>query len=608
MPTRFPLLAFWLFFFWAGAPAAGAFSPDGEAWLEALRDRMATGLGGQEAYLEALEVLASDPDAGCGDWIGDGLPDADGDPAWIETLRAVCPEAAEGNSGRRRAAGSPALDLSASQGARPAGAGVEPTRWSARGRAAKASLEATGRGRQLRKRSAGVAAGPFAAQWGHWDGALGLTRIGCVAGNRTYPREGGSSGSSGIGGPLASAYPGLDGLVLSARSGPWRAQTAGAWNRLPDGKHPGNASVTVRRDVGLIAAGLARSPTQGPDLRTQAFLARLEADPAAPAWLAVAGVQGSVRGNAWAGRVAAAASTASASSAAAAVRDSPSGEAEPAAGPPSEPHSGAFLEAQLGYRDPQAVPTAGWDPGPTWEAGAKLQLRQALGAWANPLQSPRGSLHDTVDGWAAGAPGVGGIRAETAFPGRRVGAYTSGLRAAAAADWAASRAAAPAAPAAGTSAAATTGDVALTAGRGEAAWIQAYGPLTLTLGAGFGWRRPGSAEPASDAGRAVLEWRRGPWVAKAAWSRRGSDYAGSRPMPLDLSVCRRPAAGKIGADWALSWSAADARRLLGAQRIELRQSWPGGSGIRVEQRLRVPWSADGIGAELAYQFGLEAEI
>jgi hypothetical protein len=57
---------------------------------------MASGLGGQEAYQEAWELLASDPEAGCGDWIEDGMLEVAGEPAWTETLRTVCPEAAPG--------------------------------------------------------------------------------------------------------------------------------------------------------------------------------------------------------------------------------------------------------------------------------------------------------------------------------------------------------------------------------------------------------------------------------------------------------------------------------------------------------------------------------
>jgi hypothetical protein len=79
-------------------------------------------------------------------------------------------------------------------------------------------------------------------------------------------------------------------------------------------------------------------------------------------------------------------------------------------------------------------------------------------------------------------------------------------------------------------------------------------------------------------------------------------------MPLDLSIARRPAAGKGGAAWALAWSAADMRRPGRGQRLDLSQSWPVGNGMRVEQRLRVPWTAEGIGGGLAYRFGLEAEF
>jgi hypothetical protein len=439
-----------------------------------------------------------------------------------------------------------------------------------------------------------------------------------VEGNRAYA---GGGATSGLGGPLASASPGLDGLALTARSGPWRAQTAAAWNRLSgmrdprDARAEGNSAVTVRRDAGLFAAGLARSPAEGPDLRAQAFLARLEAGPAEPAWLAVAGAQWSGRGEAWSGKAAAAVSAGSA-------RPGPSANPEvpEASGSPAwHDRRGAFCETRLAFREPQGGNAADPDPGPAWEAGWGFLLRQAMGDWANPLQSPRlpaPLFRDTVGGWPAEAPGAGMARAETAFPLRRGDAYSAGLRATAAAGWAAARAAAgpaaqgtetePAPGAAGGDRAG--GDAVLTSGRGEAAWLQAYGPFTLSLGAGFGWRRPGSGEPSADAGRAVLEWREGPWMAQAAWARRASGYAGGRPMPLDFSLSRRAVAGRSGPDWSLGWSAADARRPWRAHRVDARQDWPGGNGIRVRQRLRLPWTGTGLGRELAYQLALEAEF
>lgn len=568
----------------AGVWECAALSPDGEAWLEALRDRMASGLGGQEAYQEALDALAADPDAGCAEWAADGTMDAGRDSALGETLRSVCP--GDGAEKERRRPGGPGFGFSGSQAARPAGTGADAPRWSARGRASGASLEAAGRGKELRRRSAGYAAGRFAARWGHWDGALGPTRIASVAGNRAYAGEG---ASSGVGGPLASAYPGLDGLALTARSGPWRAQAAAAWNRLSDPRAGGNPDVTVRRDAGLVAAGLARSPGHGPDLRAQAFLARLEAAGAPAAWLGVAGAQWAGRGDSWSAQVAGAASAGSA-------------------------RRGACFETRLALRDPDALGAARWEAGPAGEAGWGFRLRQALGAWANPLQSPRlpaPPAGDTVGGWAAAARGAGMAQAETAFPLRRRGTYTAGLRACAAAGWMDARAtmpdgAVPGLPASDEPAAAD--DAILTSGRGEAAWLQAYGPFTLILGAGFGWRRPGSGEPSSDAGRAAVEWHRGIWKAEAAWARRASDYAGGRPMPLDFSLSCRPPAGRAGPDWGVAWSAADALRPWRAHRLDLRQEWQGGNGIRVRQRLRAPWKGTGMGPDLAYQLALEAEF
>jgi hypothetical protein len=79
-------------------------------------------------------------------------------------------------------------------------------------------------------------------------------------------------------------------------------------------------------------------------------------------------------------------------------------------------------------------------------------------------------------------------------------------------------------------------------------------------------------------------------------------------LTLACRPAARRAAEKIGPAWTLAWSAADARRPARAQRLVLSQSWPGANGIRVEQRLRVPWTAAGIGNGLAYRIGLEAEF
>jgi hypothetical protein len=78
-------------------------------------------------------------------------------------------------------------------------------------------------------------------------------------------------------------------------------------------------------------------------------------------------------------------------------------------------------------------------------------------------------------------------------------------------------------------------------------------------------------------------------------------------MPLDLALSRIPPR-QTAAEFTAAWSAADARRPLGSQRIDLRQSWPGGKGIRVEQRLRLPWTPRGLGGDFLCQLTVKAEF
>jgi len=560
-----------------------AYGPEGEALLESLRDHIASGRGGEDAYQEALRMLAADPESGCEEWLEGGEAEAGGgaaeDAAWAESLRAVCPEApgagprnGDGPLDRRPHRG-PALDLSASQSARPREDGPAPTRWSAKGRDAEAALEVSGRSGELRRRSARIGVGGFEAQAGHLGRFLEPTRIACVAGNTAYAGEG---GSSGISGPLASGYPGLDGLAVSGRSGPWRAQAACAWNRLAGAPLQGNIPDTPRRDAGLLAAGLAHTRAEGPDLRAQILALRLETGGAPATWLGMAGTQAAARTGDWSVRGAAAIS----------------------AGPAREPlgRLGAYAEAALSYRNAQDTSRSDWDTADPVAASGRLRLRQAFREWADPLQSPRGSLRDTVGGWAMEAPGAGGARAESSFPLARSGGYAAGLRAAAAADWA------------GAGADAQASEAGLDAGRGEAFLIQTYGPFIWTMGGGLGWRKPGSGAPPAGGWGLAWEWRQGFWRATAALSSRAPDYAGSRPMPLDLSLTRGPQGRWQGSTWTVAWSAADARRPGQAQRADLRQSWPGGKGLRVEQKLRVPWTPDGITGEMAYQISLAAEF
>lgn len=553
------------------------FSAEGEALLEDLRDRIAGGRGGEEAYRQALDMLAADPDGGCGEWSGDEGPDYGMDPILRECLGSVCGGDPGGVAGRASSAAG--FGWAASQSVKPRSAGSEAPRWSAHGEALGASARVSGDGGRWRGRKARIGAGDFALQLGHWGGAMRATRIPGVLGNRSYA---GVGAVSGIGGPLGAVSPVLDGAALSWTPGRWRLEAGGAWNRLEDAPAPGKPA--ARRDAGLVAAGLARSPADGSGWRAQALLLRTETSlprtgPAEenPVWLAVAGIEGRWRRADFSGRAAAAVS----------------------AGPGRHPaaHPGAFAEGQLAYRDPRDGNAPEWDPYPMPAAGGwSLSFRQAGGDWSNPLQSPRGFPGDSAGGWPADAPLAGGLRAESGFPLGTTGTYSAGLRAAASAEWA---------DPGGRSA--PLDQASLRRARGEMAWLQIWGPLSCHAGGSLGWAAPGSGTHAYGGWRASLEWRHALWRAGAALGRREAAYAGTRPMPLDLALSRIPPR-QTAAEFTAAWSAADARRPLGSQRIDLRQSWPGGKGIRVEQRLRLPWTPRGLGGDFLCQLTVKAEF
>lgn len=86
------------------------------------------------------------------------------------------------------------------------------------------------------------------------------------------------------------------------------------------------------------------------------------------------------------------------------------------------------------------------------------------------------------------------------------------------------------------------------------------------------------------------------------------DYSGARPEPVSLGLGRTGPPGGKGEFWNLEWSTADLRDPWRSQRLEARQVWFGGGGVVVEQRLRLPWSPDGIVAGLDYKLGLRAEF
>jgi hypothetical protein len=77
---------------------------------------------------------------------------------------------------------------------------------------------------------------------------------------------------------------------------------------------------------------------------------------------------------------------------------------------------------------------------------------------------------------------------------------------------------------------------------------------------------------------------------------------------MDHSQSPGPQSRWRGAIWTVAWSAADARRPGRAQRVDLRQSWLGGKGLWIEQKLRLPWTPDGIAGDLAYHISVAAEF
>ncbi|MDB5050922.1 MAG: hypothetical protein JWO30_3993 [Fibrobacteres bacterium] len=565
---------------WALLPgrAWAAYSPETEAALEILRDRVSAGLAGQESYDAFLDLLAEGAGDGCEAWAD--LPEArEAESRWSEirsAMEAVCPETlssgADGEDSTSqvtqagpRTGRAPAARLTAAQTFRPRQnpgarnpAPLLRAEGSLPGLSGRMSLrDYRPDSRYLRLGSRGVT---FHA--GHLHSAFTDTRLGFVAGSRFYA---GWSGSSGTDGVLFSPQAALDGLGLRVRAGGWTLEAEGAWNRLA---HGSAAADTARRDALLYVAGLERRPgggSGGLDFRFQAARQRFEPATGPPTEVTVAGAalgnQGEDR-NLW--RLGLAASLAQ--------PPFPPSREDPAGG---EATAGGYLEASLA--SPHADPES-------W----RLQAHQADAGWANPLQSPRGYLRDTLDGqWILPGLGEGGLSARSRFPLASGGSYGAELRTGGAAGWSL--------------------DQGFLAGEGSLALIQTLGEWTHEAGTTMVYRRPGLSGSAGNMGNGgwgqSLSWRRGLWRVNAAFTWKGAGYSGSRPAPLNLTWERTGMA-----PFAAEILTGDVGNPGSYLRLDVRQGWRLESRVKVEQTLRLPWTPEGMASDMGYQLRLETTL
>jgi hypothetical protein len=594
--------------------AQAAFSPDGEAALERMREKVSSGEAGQESYDALIGFLSESGEEGCDAWAesfeSGELPDG-GSGTRGREIRAVlaetCPEIpgkdgerGTGNMDDTHRPGPPDSGPGPGPGSGSPDAGIDPVP-AGRRRAAWARFEAShsvrprgdpdpiGQAPYLRAEAAvpglsgtlslrdyrpdlrylRLGAGRVTLHAGHLHSALSETRLGFVAGSRFYL---GWSGASGLGGALRSPRTALDGLGLRVRAGGWILETAGAWNRLRKSGEDGDAP---RRDASMVEAGLARpsgSREDRPEIRLQACLQRFEPESGPPTEVAVAGAAVSGRAEEsilWNLGLAGSWTR---------LRDS-TGAVTTGGGEPFRVRSGGYLEASLASPDSQG----------SW----RIEARQAGPGWANPLQSPRGTLRDTLDGrWPVPGDGEGGLSARNRFPVFQAGGYRADLQGRGAAGWS---------------------ERGLWAGEGGLAVLQSLGEWTHETGSTLTFRRPG---PPAEAGfpesgeeldwkgwGQALGWRRGPWQARAAVSWKGGGYSGAYPAPISLSC------GRTG---TLAWNGG---LLIGNveapwdyARLELRQGWSADRRVRVEQKLRLPWTREGLASDAGYQLRLEAAL
>ncbi|MDB5106493.1 MAG: hypothetical protein JWP91_4182 [Fibrobacteres bacterium] len=582
----------------AAAPPVWGYSPQTEAVLEILRERIAAGAAEEETYLAFSDLLAGEGADGCEAWAG--LAESHADDAESErysellpVLSEVCPEPVpetDSAPGRNRSrskarlsvsqAVQPRRDQSPGDGV-PSASGASPPHPVPAPRFAGEVSAAGGSGslslREYRpwKRYVRLDAGGLHLHGGHIHSAFASTRLGSVAGRSFFA---GWTGTSGADGAFFSPRPALDGLGLSARSGRWTIEAAGTWNRLAPMGGAAKAD-GVRRDASLFVAGLAHEGggdgrPGGLGLRFQAARQRFESAADAPVTLAVTGFRmaGEAKGLfRW--RLGGAFSVASAG-------DDPDG---PGSVFPDPERLGGFAEASLSSPDPIS----------SW----RLEGRQASRGWGNPLQSPGGVLRDTLSGWPIPGGGEGGMSSRSRFPLFGNGAYQATMQGAGGAGWSLRDG--------------------LLRESGSLGWVQEWKAWTHETGISLSWRGGGAsgamqggavATGVRDAYSALgqsLAWRSGPWRAKAALSRQGGN--GVRPAPLNLEVSHG-ATGFDAASWTLGALTGDIRHPGRYLRGELRQAWKAGGKVRVGQELRLPWTPEGLAGDLGYQLRLEAAL
>ncbi|MEO6094302.1 MAG: hypothetical protein ABIW76_01025 [Fibrobacteria bacterium] len=635
-------------------PARG-FSPEAESVLEHLREGIASGSAGEEAYTAFLDRIATG-DAGdggdCRAWLAmpeaqsgalrfTGLREALAEvcPAPASAGRELAPDPAEGagvgeteTPARPESRKAARTRISVSQSVHPR-RDPAPSGWdrlAGEGALAGGAWQIAFReGARPDQRLLRLGSGRFSFFAGQFHGSLEGTRLGFVTGGRFYA---GRSGTSGVAGPWESRSSALDGLAVSARAGRWMAEAAGAWNRL----NPRAGEADPGPDVLLYQLGLAlpariEQPNSlsrhgrggglaGWGLRLQIVHLRGEGglpdrhalDGLSVAGLGLEGVWGAFA--CWNLGLAASRIEAPSGLRAGSGFGKAGGYAEAAL---SSPHHSPNSSSSPIASDSSRLRDAGSGPDPESEpnfpggsASWRLEARQATEAWANPLQSPRGSLRDTVGGWMLPGRGEGATAARGYFPFATRGAWVLAVRSGLEAVW--------------------SSGGGLLAQSGSLALIQRWGAWTAETGTSLQWRGTGTASSAEGAalsggaafandpgGRSAmalmgwgqnLVWRMGVWKAKAAFAWKGEGYDGAFPAPLSLEAGRSGDSRKNDGAWSAALLTGDVRNPGDYLRAYVRETWRLGKKLKAEQAIRIPLTPEGLGAELSYQLRLEAAL
>ncbi len=575
-------------FFLSAAPPASAYTLEAERVLEALQEKLATGLAAEADYADFLSNL-QDGD-GCETWAENPLGQTA--EVWEEMVEA-CPDLEPSADGQAVGARERA-HFAASQTVQPRRPGPPQPYFLGKGRNDRGSFALSWKEDRLYNRRVEATLGGFSLQAGHVHAYLDRTGLGFVAGSRFYA---GWSGGSGFSGPLDSPQSSLDGLGLGYGHGHLRLEIAGAWNRL---EPRGARIVPDRRDAIFHSLGLTYRA-----LRIQAVHQRFEPfEPfehygGRPLDVAVGGLALMDPRDRW--HVGGAISSV----------DSGRGWAAP----------GGYGEIAWGSREASRPTGSGYGDGAEAgekpadaesrekHAGYRLEAHQADPAWANPLQSPQGYRQDTLDGqWILPGRGEGGFSARsrlTVFGRGRAcekggssdsaerGGYRADLESGGEAAW-------------------ILGEEGLLAARTRLALIQSLGAWTYTVGTGLqNSRGRGAVTPAiiqegsSGIGQ-ILAWRNAAWRARLSLTGRGEGYRGPYPNPLALLLERRE--GRRHCLGAEAFTG-DIRDPAGYLRLVLKQEWEMGSGATLRHSLRLPWSrGSGWAGDLGYQVVLEASL